>query len=185
MADERVSYQENGITAIAQQYGVVPSHGLPGVDEARVLELLDEPCPEPYWKTRLKGGLREIFFLTTLDRAPAFIALMEELAARYAYPLDEVGIYIQPIQQGHTCHLEFDLFYDPSNEAEAQAAEELFLEAGAAMSEAGGFFSRPYGPWAATAYARCPDTVSALRNVKQMLDPRGVMNRGKLCFGGE
>ena len=51
-----------------------------------------------------------------------------------------------------------------------------------ALSDAGAFFSRPYGPWSDIAYAKCPDTVAALKKVKGILDPKGVMNPAKLCF---
>jgi FAD/FMN-containing dehydrogenase len=79
-------------------------------------------------------------------------------------------------------HLEFTLYF---GEADAERAGELFSSASRALSDAGAFFSRPYGPWADLAYARCPDTVAALRKVKDMLDPDNVLNRGKLCFQKE
>ena len=53
-----------------------------------------------------------------------------------------------------------------------------------ALANAGAFFSRPYGPWADIAFGRCPDTVITLRKLKDIFDPNGIMNPGKLCFGG-
>jgi FAD/FMN-containing dehydrogenase len=52
------------------------------------------------------------------------------------------------------------------------------------MAGLGAFFSRPYEPWVNEAYARCDDTVDALRKVKAVFDPGDIMNRGKLCFKG-
>jgi FAD/FMN-containing dehydrogenase len=120
--------------------------------------------------------------LTTLDRVPDFIQVMEAEAQAAGYPQERIGVYIQPIQQGRNVHLEFTLYFGPADRAKAG---ELFTSASAALAEAGAFFSRPYGPWADLAYARCPDTVAALRKVKDMLDPDGVLNRGKLCFSKE
>jgi FAD/FMN-containing dehydrogenase len=148
-----------------------------------MLEILDNPSPEPYWKLRYKGSFSEISFLATMDRTPAFIKLMEDTAANNGYPAEEITVYIQPIQQGRTCHLEFNLLFDPSDGKESKQVDKLFLEAGSALADAGAFFSRPYGPIADIAYARCPDTVETLRKVKGIFDPNGVMNCGRLCFG--
>jgi len=155
---------------------------VPGCTAKRMEKILSAPSPEPYYKAAPKGGFADIFFLTTLDKVPSFIEVMESEAARFGYPPERVGTYIQPIQQGRNVHLEFTLYYDP---ADAQRAGELFASASAALAAAGAFFSRPYGPWSGLAYARCPDTVAALRKVKDMLDPDGVLNRGKLCFTKE
>jgi hypothetical protein len=183
--EKRVAYQEHGIADIAQQYGVVISPEIPGTTSKRMLELISHAAPEPYWKTRFKGGFRDIFFVTTMDRASQFISLMRETAERGGYPPQELGIYLQPVQQGRNCHCEFNLFFDPSNAKESKKVEKVFAEASRALSEAGAFFSRPYGAWAELAYARCPDTVQALRMVKGIVDPDNVLNRGKLCFGEE
>ncbi len=87
-----------------------------------------------------------------------------------------------PSGRGSSCHLEFQIFYNPSEKAGTARAEELARDAAAAMAEAGAFFSRPHEPWIGPAYDRCPDTVYALRELKKVFDPDGVLNRGKLCF---
>jgi FAD/FMN-containing dehydrogenase len=145
-------------------------------------EALRSPSPTPYYKARPKGGFLDLFFLTTLDRAGSFITEVEEVSSRHGYPATELGIYIQPIQQGRNCHLEFTFYYDPDDSSEVSSVKELYIDAGDAVSEMGAFFSRPYGPWSDLAYAKCPDTVAALTKVKNMLDPGNVLNRGKLCF---
>ncbi len=182
LPEQRVAYQERDLARHAQAAGVTAAPEVPGCSARRMERILAAPSPEPYYKTIPKGAFADIFFLTTLDRVPSFIQVMEDEAAKAGYPAERIGVYIQPIQQGRNVHLEFTLYYDP---ADAAKAEELFGAASAALSEAGAFFSRPYGPWAGLAYERCPDTVAALRKVKGMLDPDGVLNRGKLCFQGE
>jgi FAD/FMN-containing dehydrogenase len=182
LPEKRVAYQEKDLAAHAQACGVVATPEVPGCTGKRMERILAAPSPEPYYKAASKGGFSDIFFLTTLDKVPSFLAVMEAEAEKFDYPASRIGTYIQPIQQGRNVHLEFTLYYDP---ADAGKAGELFDSASAALSEAGAFFSRPYGPWSALAYARCPDTVSALRKVKDMLDPDGVLNRGKLCFTKE
>ncbi len=51
------------------------------------------------------------------------------------------------------------------------------------MISSGAFFTRPYGAWSDLTYNRIPDTVRLLGNIKNIFDPNGVMNRGKLCYG--
>ncbi len=181
--EKRVEYEEHDTGKIAQQFGVLPRQDVPGAGAAKMMRILDNPSPEPYWKLRPAGAFREIFFLTTMDKAGSLIRLMEELAASHGYPVDEIAVYMQPIQQGRSCHLEFVLFFNPDDAAEAQRVQKLAGEASIALADAGAFFSRPYGLWADIAYARCPGSVEALRKVKGIFDPNDVLNRGKLCFG--
>jgi len=180
--EKRVAYQERDIGAIAQKAGVVPAREVPGVSGGELAEIIGGPSPEPYYKTRPKGAFLDLFFLTTLDRVAPFISTVKEVASRHGYPASGIGIYIQPIQHGRSCHLEFNLYYDPGDEKETEKVRGLFIDASDAVSEIGAFFSRPYGPWADLAYAKCPDTVEVLKKTKRMLDPEGILNRGKLCF---
>ncbi|MBC7231592.1 MAG: FAD-binding oxidoreductase [Actinobacteria bacterium] len=179
LPEERVAYQERDLARHAQAAGVVPVPEVPGCSWRRMEAILSSPSPEPYYKTGPRGDFLDLFFLTTLDRVPAFTEVMREEAERFSYPPERLGAYIQPIQQGRNVHVEFTLYFRP---AERERALELFSSASAALASAGAFFSRPYGPWASLAYARCPDTVAALRKVKGILDPDHVLNRGKLCF---
>jgi len=179
LPEERVAYQERDLARHAQESGVTPVPEIPGCSWKKMEKILSAPSREPYYKTRPKGDFLEIFFLTTLDKVQKFITLMESEAEKCGYPKDEIGIYIQPIQQGRNAHLEFTIYFDPK---EVNKAMELHESASRAMSEAGAFFSRPYGVWSELAYARCPATVNTLNKVKRMLDPDNILNRGKLCF---
>lgn len=185
LPEQRVAYQEHDMEELAQASGVRVAREVPGATWRGMLSIIDNPSPEPYYKTRAGGAFLEILFLTTLDRTPSFVPVVERAASHHGYPASELGVYIQPIQHGRACHMEFNIYYDPDNCADSARARGLFEEASRALDEAGAFFSRPYGAWADLAYARCPDTVLALRKVKEMLDPAGVLNRGKLCFNGK
>ncbi len=181
LPERKVAYQEKDLASIARENGLTPRREIPGVDGARIQQALAGDPAGPYWKSRPRGACQELFFLTTLDCAEGFIATMRASAARRGYP-GKIGVYVQPLQQGRACHLEFNLFYNPSEEAEAFRVQELARKTAAAMAQAGAFFSRPHEPWVKTAYDRCPDTVYALRELKKIFDPDGVLNRGKLCF---
>jgi hypothetical protein len=181
LPEERVEFQEKDIRDIAQEFGFKPVSAIPGVRDQQVLDSLKAPSGDP-WKLRYKGGCHDIFFTTTLDRAPKFIESMQNMAAFSRYPTSDLGIYIQPQVQGVSCHCEFNLPCDPNNGKEMNRVQSLFTSASEELMKMGGFFSRPYGPWADMAYRRDAETTIALRKVKQIFDPNNVMNPGKLCF---
>jgi FAD/FMN-containing dehydrogenase len=180
--EERVAYQARDIMEIAQRYGLNPAKTLPGVDSRKLLQALSQPCPEPFWKLRYKGNSADIFFLTTLDRSPEFISVMHERACETGFPIDDIGVYIQPIQQGRSCHLEFNLTFNPENKFEVARVKRTFEQASKALMLRGAFFSRPYGIWSELIHNQCAENVIALRKVKQIFDPNNVMNPGKVFF---
>lgn len=180
--EERVAYQTKDIMEIAQRYGLNPVKTLPGVNSRKLLQALSQPCHEPFWKLRYKGNSADIFFLTTLDRSPEYISVMHEKACETGFPIADIGMYIQPIQQGRSCHMEFNLTFNPGNKSEVSRAERTFEQASKALMLKGAFFSRPYGRWAELIHNQCVENVVALRKVKQIFDPNNVINPGKLFF---
>jgi FAD/FMN-containing dehydrogenase len=182
LPEDKVEYEEADFRAMAQSYYLKPEAIIPGASAEDVSRLLSQPSPEPYWKTRFKGGFHDIFFVTTLDKTPGFVRAMPDLAQRYRYPLEDMGIYIQPIVQGTSCHCEFNLYFDPTNPAELEATRQLVNLGSEEMAKMGGFFSRPYGGWKDIAYRRAPDTLMMQQKVKQIFDPKEILNPGKLCL---
>jgi hypothetical protein len=166
----------------AQRFGVEPVTAIQGVQGRDVLEAVSTVSAEPYWKLRYKGGCHDIFFLTTLEKTPEFISCMYRMADAAEHPSTDIGVYLQPQIQGRACHCEFNLSCDPGNPEEVEKVRRLFFDASKELMATGGFFSRPYGPWAEMAYSRDGQSAMALRKVKGIFDPNNVMNPGKLCF---
>ena len=179
--EERVKYQKEDIMDVAHRFGLSPVAALPGVNPKEVLRVLTKPCPEPYWKLGFKGDCYDTFFLTTLDKTPVFIDVMHRMCDAHQYPLSQLGIYIQPIQRGESCHCEFNLMYDPTDEKELANVRKLALSASEALVKEGAFFSRPYGHWAEMVYNRDAGTKEAVRKLKAIFDPYDILNPGKLC----
>jgi len=179
---ERVDYQEKDMMEIARETGVELVDAVSSVSAMKVLKTLSSPSEEPYWKVRYKGGCQDIFFITTLDKTPKFIRTMCEMAGEMGYPITDMGIYLQPVNQGHNCHCEFNLTYDPANNREQAVVENFFLSASKTLMDMGGFFSRPYGPWANMVYNRDAMTKECLLKLKAIFDPNNILNPGKLCF---
>jgi FAD/FMN-containing dehydrogenase len=180
---ERIEYQIADLRRLAQKEGLAPARTLRGpVRAGAVAAVLTAPCADPYWKLRSKGACEDVFFLTTLDRAPQMARRSRELADRAGYPAADAGVYLQPTVQGTSCHCELILPYARENEAEVRAVRRLVEHESAALMEAGGFFSRPYGAWADAAFRRDAATAMVLRKVKDVFDPHGILNPGKLCL---
>jgi FAD/FMN-containing dehydrogenase len=180
--EDRVAYQTQQMAEAAQRLGIEPTNAAAGVSAYEVLRMVNKPSDEPYWKLGYKGGCQEVFFLTTLNRVPGFVGTMYDVAEQCGFPSSDIGIYVQPMVQGSSCHVEFDLYYDPADAREKARVDELYTKAGEVLMNAGAFFSRPYGVMADMAYRRDAETTAALRKVKQIFDPNNVMNAGKLCF---
>ena len=182
LPEEKVEFLEKDITDIAQQFGLRLVSFVPGASNGQVLEAILNSSKEPYWKFGYKGGCQDIFFLTTLNRTPEFIRTMYSVAEAQGYSTSDIAIYIQPVQQGASCHCEFSLSYDPSNQIEVNKMQGLFIEASEQLLKQGGFFSRPYGIWAEMVFNRDAQSKILLKKVKRIFDPNNVMNAGKLCF---
>ena len=130
------------------------------------------------WKRHATGESRELSFLTTMNRAAP---LIERIRESWAGIVGDgmIGTYLQPINQGRTCHVEVTAFVTP------MAAERI--DGGTArlvgdLIDAGAFFSRPIGAAVEPVYRRCGDVVRTLHKVKGVLDPHGVLSPGALCF---
>jgi FAD/FMN-containing dehydrogenase len=180
--EERVRYMTADVSAAAQRLGLVPVKAMSGVSAHRFLTLLRDPSSDSYWKMSNGGACQDLFFLTTYDRICGQIETVQRVAGDVGYSASQIGCYLQPVAQGSSCHCEFNFFYDGTNNREAERVKELSNKATRGLLDAGAFFSRPYGENARTIMNRDAATVGALRKIKAILDPNGIMNPGKLCF---
>jgi len=182
LAEERVEYQVKDVNDVAQKVGVEPTGAAGKITATELLKSVNQPSADPYWKLRGRGACQDVFFVTVYDKLPGLIAAMHDLAIAAGYDASGMGIYLQPIVQGTNCHVEFNLFYDPSNQEEAEKVRKLSEDAVKNLESHGAFFSRPYGETARLVVNRDAATVEALKRVKSIFDPNNIMNPGKLCF---
>jgi hypothetical protein len=182
LPEERISSYVKDITDLTQRLGVEAVKSAGGVSANEILRTVQKPSGEPYWKLRYKGACQDIFFLTINDKIENQIAAMDELADKAGYPTSEMGVYIQPVVQGTSCHCEFTLFYDRSNPRELNRIRELSASATRDLMAKGAFFSRPYGENAGVILNRDAANVAVLKKFKKIFDPNNIMNPGKVCF---
>ncbi|MFC1841048.1 FAD-linked oxidase C-terminal domain-containing protein, partial [Thermodesulfobacteriota bacterium] len=148
------------------------------------LNVLRKPWPknEPHWKIRVEGACQSLFFHTRPNMAPGFISLVEEITTQYGYPIDDIGMYIQPIEHNRACRLEFNFFYNPDNESETAVIADMYRETAKVLLTGGAVFTRPYGDLAPIVYDKAASYASALKRLKKTFDPNNIMNPGNLCF---
>jgi len=186
--EEKMAYQEEYLRDMMSTYFsrlelLTTLPGLPAV-ERKLPEMLRKPWPKdkPYWKHVYKGGCQDLTFMTTLDRVERYIPAVVEVATRYGYPANDIGCYIQPVEDGRACQLQFNFYHNPGDEAETERVRSLYADAATAMIDRGAYFTRPYGVVADMVYKRNGDYAALLKRVKKHFDPNGILNPGKLCF---
>ncbi|MHA1143911.1 MAG: FAD-binding oxidoreductase [Candidatus Helarchaeota archaeon] len=176
VAQDKIDYLEGDIGDILKELGLTVTEEITGIKNDEILDVLTS-CTDKPWKLRLTEGCQDIFFITPYEKVQKFIGMIND------YPDFKWGVYLQPIVQGTSFHLELDLYFDPKNGDEVKKAKEVFLTLSKKLMDAGAFFNRPYGPWAEEAYKHhSPITAQALNKVKQIFDPNGVLQPGVLCF---
>jgi FAD/FMN-containing dehydrogenase len=164
-------------------------HGLSAGDPPlgsgeELLKLLGGVSPEPYWKTRPQGGMREVFFQTTMDQVPGFLAAFAGMIKNAGLAAERVATYVQPQLGGRVCHLEFILDYDADDEQAARAVNRFADGAALPLIREGAFFSRPYGAWAGPAMEAAGKTFPLYQKIKSIFDPDGILSPGRLGLGG-
>jgi hypothetical protein len=107
---------------------------------------------------------------------------MTEAAEAVGYAAGAMGVYLQPIVQGTSCHVEFNLFHDPQDPTQARGVRGLATSTIDPLMAAGAFFSRPFGEAARSIMNRDAATVETFKKAKAIVDPAGILNPGKLCF---
>lgn len=180
--EDRIAADMEDVRNIAQQAFLTSVRSAGGISAFDVLKTVQQPSPEPYWKLRAKGGCHDIFFISNFQKIENLIGMMNRAADEGGYPASELGVYIQPIVQGVNFHVEFNLFYDRESSRETQRIRQLASGVVDSLVANGAFFSRPYGEITSTIMNKDAATVAALKRVKTILDPDGIMNPGKLCF---
>jgi FAD/FMN-containing dehydrogenase len=173
---ERVAYQREDIRAIAakNKLELVAKAGSVGADE--LLNRLSSPGTEPGWRNSASGTSLRIFFMSTLDKSPAFCKQILSLAEKKGIGAGRIGIYIQPMVQNHSCHIEFIV---PFSSAEQESVRKLEEEAVPELMNAGAFFSRPYGKAQEAVFSKNRLNYEMVKKVKDIFDPDRVLNRGK------
>lgn len=180
-AKEKIKVQIADIQDIAQENGLLPKHSLAGIPGRMVVDKLLVAYSTEDWKGRTSASYEEIFFLTTLDRLPSQLMATAHVAQTHHYGFSDCPIYIQPLHQGVNVHCHIVL---PMNEDRNPSKDfyAMYREMSRELMNKGAFFSRPYGYWAQLVYDKDSQHTILTKKMKDIFDPKHVLNPGKLCF---
>jgi FAD/FMN-containing dehydrogenase len=182
LTEDRVKWQILDIKELAQRIGLEPVQSLGKVSAFDLLKLIQNPPGDIYWRAPVHMLSQDIFFITNLQKTGPCIDAMYAMVEAAGYHTADMGVYVQPVVQGTNYHVEFNLFYNPADPVDTARVKRLSVDAVRKLMDKGAFFSRPYGEAAGIVMNRDAATVAALKKVKAILDPDGIMNPGKLCF---
>jgi FAD/FMN-containing dehydrogenase len=183
LAQDEFDYRLGDANEIAESNGIALEKEAGEVTSAEVLELLNKPSSEPYWKLGSSGGCREVYFVSTLDMTPRYYSLFLDEAERSGIGRERIGAYVQPIVQGVNTYCCFDIYYTPGDELDAANTERLVANVIEKLMDMGAFFSRPPDALRKAIYSRVsPEVLSAMNRVKRIFDPNNILSPGNLCF---
>ena len=173
--EERLAIYEGYVRDLCAEAGLSAETEcplLPGLTE-RIEGMLTDCDRRPAsWKLR-RGGERELLMLAAPSKTAGLLELLED-------SLPAAGLTVQPQVQGRAFRIECDLrFADLPGEAE-KWENDLFALA-RKLAAAGAYFDRPYGRLTELVYGDAL-SVEAMRRLKRIFDPDGILNPGKLCF---
>ncbi len=179
LPEEKIAYEETALQEICAM-GQLHMYDNMQMEEIFLKEML-----RPWSilkKFSYRGAVHDVIFKTTLKRFPEFQRVVMELINTYNYPLQDVGIFIMPLERGRAYHCSADFHCNPANLQEVEKVKNLWYEVSERLIDEGAFFDRPYGAWADMVYSRAGTYTQKLKDIKKELDPNNILNPGHLCF---
>ena len=176
--EQKLEYEEEALREISRELSLELGEGLAGLDSSFLAQLQRPWEGKRYWKHRGKGHALDVFFITTLNRVAGCASAFAELAAQHGVNPEEIGMYLQPLEYGRACHVEFSIPFSPDSREEVAQVRAVAKAGMGLISRQGGFFSRPDGIGAEFISERSPSYRSAISQLKKILDPQGILNPG-------
>jgi len=182
-ADEKLAYQELDLKDVAVESGCELKNTVGAITGLSNIIKEEVILPGRMQKRfGYKGSCHGLMFHSSPDTVGLLEAAIYDVACKYNYPTSDIGGYLLPIERARTIYCEFDFHCNLDDAAESQAVKALYKEASEVVVDMGGFFDRPYGPWAEIMYSRSGTYAEYLKKLKNKSDPNNIMNPGKLCF---
>jgi hypothetical protein len=180
---EKIAYETEALQEVCHALNVEVKETLPQVSGLSRLMLNEILYP---WgilkKFNYRGSVHSLSFKCSLQSLAEMEEIVRNECDAAGYSVSSFGGYLLPLERGRAVHCEFDLHCDLKNDLEARNVKNLWTGAAQTLINHGAYFDRPYGPWAEMIYGRAGEYTTKLRQIKQELDPKGILNPGKLCF---
>ena len=176
--EERLDIYETYLKDLCTRAGLYAEtelQGLPGFNEKAELMITDCERRSIYWKLR-RGAVREIDMLAPPSRTPLLVSVIQENTF-----FENTGITLQPQVQGRAFSIACSIFCEDTF-SDISSAEKTLGGLSGGLFKAGAYFDRPYGALSVLVYKADPRSTEALKKLKAIFDPDGILNPGKLCF---
>jgi len=178
--EEQISQKVEDAKEVCKRAGLEMGKAYMGLSAEAFLRRVRNPFTGQCWKQGDGQVSYDVFFLTSRQRIETLIDLVLSVVLDEPCRPVEIGIYVQPVVQGTCWHLEFNLFVDPSLIAPLSPLADLVCRLVRLLLQNGAFFSRPYDIWAPLVVNGDAASFFAMKRVKSIFDPKGIMNPGKL-----
>ncbi len=179
MPEGKIAYEVEALESVCA------AANLSMYENARLRDCLLDELLRPWGilkKFCFRGSVHNLSFKTTLRRFPDFQKTVMECIHTHNYQLQDVGVYVLPLERGRAYHCEADFHCNPLDVRETERVRSLWREVSERLIDEGAFFDRPYGVWADMVYRRAGSYTRKLQEIKRELDPCNIMNPGQLCF---
>ena len=187
MVEYQVDYIQNNVKKRFPGLRITETlEGAPVGTEEQLPEILRKPWPveKTYWKHAYKGNCMELIFMSPPKKAAGIIDMIKKLAGSHDYPEDDIGIYVQPVEDIRAFQMDFIFYYNPDNAAEVVKVEEIHKEGISRVVDMGGYFNRIYNGVGelVSELPRAQGYLKYIRRVKKLFDPNNILSSGKLYF---
>ena len=181
--EERIDYEEETLKNICQEMNISVDLNIKVFQEIEDVFLRESLRPWSVLKKfNYKGAVHDLSFKVPLKKMPEIEKAVYEAARGGGYASRDIGGYFVVVERGRGIHCEFDLHCDPDSADDKERVRNTWLSASKTLMNSNALFDRPYGAWAEMAYSRMPQYVLKLKQIKNEMDPQGILNPGKLCF---
>jgi len=148
--------------------------------EGDYLSLISSSLERPWYvwdRDNYKGASRHIPFYTLFRRTPEFDKIFGTSIEEKGYSPDEVGQLLIPVKQARSLYCEYDLYFEPGEEEKYAQVYNYSYEK---LVRAGAFVDRPQGRIAEFIYSQNPTIWRLQREIKERLDPKGILDPNQL-----
>ena len=181
--EERIAYEEETFKNICREMNILINSNIKDLHNIEDIFLRESLRPWSVLKKfNYKGAVQDLSLKVPLKKLYEIEKAVCEAAQRGRYPSQDIGGYFVVVERGRGIHCEFDLHCDSDSADDKKQVRDIWLSASKTLMDRSALFDRPYGAWAEMAYARMPQYALKLKQIKNEMDPQGILNPGKLCF---
>ena len=181
--EERIDYEEEALKNLCREMNILID--LNNKDYHNIEDIFLRESLRPWSvlkKFNYKGAVHDLSFKVPLKKLHEIEKAVCDAAQRGRYPSQDIGGYFVVVERGRGIHCEFDLHCDSDSADDKKQVRDIWLSASKTLMDRSALFDRPYGAWAEMTYARMPQYALKLKQIKNEMDPQGILNPGKLCF---